>query len=185
MKLPPRFLLAAVAVLAAFSPGSAPAAEPAAAPARIGIYDSRAVAYAQFWSPAAAAKRAEIIAEAKAAKAAGDTAGFDRGAKAMTELQRRMHEQVFGPAPATDAFNVLAPRAPALRAELGVDRLVSKWDEKELAALPAAARIDVTDRLVREFLVPDAKQQRVLESLKTSTPVPLWKLKAMQRFKGD
>ncbi len=173
-----------LALLSAFAAAALSAAEPAV-PAAVGIYDSRAVAYAHFWSPAAAAKRAEIVAEAKAAQAAGDTAGYDRGAKAMAELQRRMHEQVFGSAPATDALQALAPRAAAVRAALGVDRLVSKWDDKELAALPAAPRVDVTDRLVREFIVPDAKQQRVLDSLKTSTPVPLWKLKAMQLFKGD
>lgn len=172
-----------LALLSVFAAALSSAAEPAV-PATVGIYDSRAVAYAHFWSPAAAARRAEVVAEAKAAKAAGDTAGYDRGAKAMAELQRRMHEQVFGSAPATDALSALAPRAAAVRAELGVERLISKWDEKELAAVPAAARIDVTDRLVREFIAPDAKQQRVLDSMKTSEPVPLWKLKAMHVLKG-
>ena len=149
---------------------------------KVGVYDSRAVAYAHFWSPAADAARREAIAAAKAAKASGDAAGFEQRSAALAAHQKRMHEQVFSTAPAAEAMAALAARLPALQRELGVARLVSKWDDKALQSVPEENRVEVTDRLVREFITPTEKQQKVLDSMKTAKPISLWRMKVLNRF---
>jgi hypothetical protein len=154
----------------------------AAAAEKVGVYDSRAVAYAHFWSPAASREREATIAAAKAAKAAGNTADYDKHSAAMAALQKKMHEEVFSSAPAAEALAALAPRLPALQGELGVTRLVSKWDAKALRPVPEANRVDVTDRLVREFITPTEKQQKVLDSMKAKEPISLWRIKVMNLF---
>jgi hypothetical protein len=185
MKTQRTFVLAIATALAALPPAisaGATAASPAMAAERVGVYDSRALAYAHFWSAAASKERDDAIAAARAAKAAGDRAGFERRSAALAAGQKKIHEQVFGSAPATEALAALEPRLPELRRELGVDRLVSKWDEKALRDVPAAARVDVTDPLVRVFLTPTEKQQKVLDSMKAKPPVPLWRLRLMHLF---
>jgi hypothetical protein len=147
-----------------------------AAAERVGVYDSRAVAYAHFWSPEAQRSRNEVIAAGRAAKAAGNTAVFEAKSRAMTDLQKRMHDEVFSTAPATEAMAALTERMPALLGELGVARLVSQWDEKTLRGVPESKRVDVTDKLVREFITPDEKQKKVLDSMKTTKPVPRAKM---------
>jgi hypothetical protein len=151
---------------------------------KVGVYDSRAVAYAHFWSADASRERNEAVAAAKAAKAAGDTAGAEAKGRALAEHQKRMHEQVFGSAPAKEALAALAPRLSTLQRDLGVARLVSKWDAKALKEVPEAQRVDVTDRLVREFIVPTEKQQKVLDSMKTTKPVAAWRMKMLSLFGG-
>jgi hypothetical protein len=151
---------------------------------KVGVYDSRAVAYAHFWSPAAGQERNAAVAAAKAAKAAGDTAGFEAKSRALAAHQKKMHEQVFSSAPATEAMAALAPRLPALQRELGVARLVSKWDAKALQHVPAATRVDVTDPLVREFITPTEKQQKVLDSMKTKEPISLLRMKVLNLVGG-
>lgn len=76
------------------------AAEPApasSAPVRVGVYDSRAVAYAHFWSADEQRRRDAVIAEGRAAKAAGNTAVFKERSRAMADDQR-IHEEVFSDA---------------------------------------------------------------------------------------
>jgi RimJ/RimL family protein N-acetyltransferase len=53
------------------------AAETNSTPERIGIYDSRVVAYAEFWSEAHQRKLNDLVKSAKEAKAAGDTNRFN------------------------------------------------------------------------------------------------------------
>ena len=152
---------------AADSASGTPAAERV-----VGVYDSRAVAYAHFWSAQEQRNRNAVIAAGRAAEAAGNTALFEEKSRAMADYQKRMHDQVFGDAPATEAMAALAGKMPVLLSELGVARLVSKWDQKVLRAVPAKSRVDVTEELVREFITPDDKQRKVLDSMKTSKPVP-------------
>ena len=123
--------------------------------------------------------RNAAVAAAKAAKEAGDTEGYGQMSKALAAHQKKMHEQVFSTAPAEEALAALAPRLPALLRELGVARLVSKWDEAALKSVPEANRVDVTDRLVREFVIPTERQQKVLDSMKTTKPVSRLRMKVL------
>ena len=148
--------------------------------ARVGVYDSRAVAYAHFWSEAATEKRNALIAQARAAKTAGDDARYRKLDQTLRDLQARDHLEVFSSAPAVEAVAVLRDDLRALQIDLGLARIVSKWDEVALQAIPPAGRVDLTERLVRELLPnPTEQQQKVLASFRTSRPMPLDKAKQL------
>lgn len=139
---------------------------------RVGVYDSRAVSFAHFWAPQTRRDRDALVASARAAQSTGDEARLRELQSRINALQERSHLEVFSTAPAAEAMTALKDRLPALEAELGVDRLVSKWDEPALEGVPAADRVDVTDRLVREF-EPDEKRLKTIEQMKTKAPLPL------------
>jgi hypothetical protein len=169
------FLLIALACAVGGSVTKAeqPANGPASGP-RVGIYDSRVVAYAHFWSEPARKERDALIARARAAKKAADPAEFKKLNAELVAEQKRDHLQVFSTAPAAQAVMALQPAMPALLKELKVDRLVSKWDAAALKGLPEANCVDVTDRLVREFLpAPTDQQSKIMASMKTTAPLPL------------
>ena len=149
------------------------AEEPAKATgSRVGVYDSRVVAFAHFWSGDAAKYRNDLIAQARAAKAAGDTVRSNELGRTLSDLQARDHLEVFSSAPADEAMAALKDKLPAIQLELGVTRFVSKWDEGELKDIPEANRIDATDRLAREFN-PDEQRLKTIEQMKKSKPLPL------------
>jgi len=162
-------LFAQAAVGAAEAPTVKPATPPAA---RVGIYDSRVVAYAYFWSAPQQQTLKKRMAAARAAKAAGDQATYAAIAREMKDLQSRSHLQVFSTAPADDAMAALRERLPQLAAQAGVAEFVSKWDGAALQKFPVDARVDVTDLLVLEFKLPE-QPMKMLESIKRAIPVPL------------
>lgn len=159
-------LLAAVRLTAAESPASS------AGQGKVGVYDSRAVAFAHFWSQPVRLERDALVAEAKAAKAAGDTARLRELEQRLTAAQTRSHLQVFSTAPADEAMAALKDQLAALQRAAGVVRVVSKWDDAALQGVPESARVDVTDRLV-EALRPDKSRLKTLEQLKAAKPLPL------------
>ena len=140
---------------------------------RVGVYDSRAVAYAYFWSDAGSKPRNALMTAARAAKAAGEHGKFARLNAELLALQKRNHLQVFSTAPAEEALAYLEPRLSAVRTKLGVERLVSKWDAIGLAETLSAERVDVTDALVREYITPTPRQADVLRELKRTPPLSL------------
>ena len=173
------FINLGVAAMLAFT--VARATEPAKGVApRVGVYDSRIVAFAHFWSDGASKPRNELIAQARAAKAAGDTARFKELSQALNADQNRSHLQVFSTAPADEAMAALKDKLSTIQKELDVTRLVSKWDESALKDIPEANRIDATDRLVRELLpAPTDKQQKTIAAMKPTQPLPLDQAKKM------
>jgi hypothetical protein len=165
--------LASLCTVMLLSLVAAPAAEPAkTAEARVGIYDSRVLSFAHFWSEPVRKERDALVAEAKAAKNAGDTARFKSLEQQIVAGSNRSHLQVFSTAPADESLAALEDKLPAIQKELGVARFVSRWDEAALKQIPAANRVDATDRLAREF-APDAKRLQTIEQLKKSKPLPL------------
>jgi len=162
-------LFAHTAVCAVEAPTVKSTTPPAA---RVGIYDSRAVAFAYFWSAPQQQTLKERMAAAKVAKAAGDQATYAAIAQEMKERQSRSHLQVFSTAPVDDAMAALRERLPQLAAQAGVGEFLSKWDEAALQKFPVDARVDVTDLLVQEFKLPEP-QKKMLEGFKRATPLPL------------
>ena len=150
----------------------------------IGIYDSRAVAYACFWSEPHQKPFREKMAAAKAAQKAGATAKFKELSAALKAEQAEIHRQVFSTAPASEAMEVIKDRLPELQKQAGVNALVSKWDEATLQKYKDATRVDVTDKLVREFIQPDEKQLKMISSIEKSAPIPLKECEELIR-KGE
>lgn len=176
-------ILMTVACLAMLRSDAAPIAATGASD-KVGVYDSRAIAFAYFYSPAVRAGREQLVKEAREAKAANDRAKAKALERRLSAAQRDVHLAIFSTAPATAAMSNLNDRLPALHRELGVSRFVSKWDADALRGIPVANRVDVTDHLVRQFITPDGKQQKSLEKLKTTRPLALWKAKLMLLFGG-
>lgn len=153
-------------------------------PTAIGIYDSRAVAYAYFWSVPYQKQLHEKISAARAAQKAGDLAKFNDLSTAIKAEQAQNHRQVFSIAPINDALEVIKERLPEIQKKANVITLVSKWDEATLKRYKNATRVDVTDNLVREFIVPDEKQAKTISSIEKSEPISLEKCDELIR-KGE
>jgi hypothetical protein len=155
--------------------GSATAAE------RVGTYDSRLVAFAAFWDEGHQARLQARMREARAAQDQGDTARHQSLAKELSALQHDLHMQVFSTAPIDEVLAGLKDRLPAVLRETGVSRLVSQWDEAALAGVPAADRVDVTDRLLQEFQMPAARLKH-FEQLRSVKPLPLERARLMSQL---
>lgn len=162
-------------IILVLSSGSASAAE------RVGTYDSRVVAFAAFWDEAHQARLNALIQEARAAREKGDRDRFKSLDRQLSAHQDELHMHVFSTAPIDDVLAGLKDRLPTVLRETGVSRLVSQWDEAALARVPASDRVDVTDRLVKEFHLPTTKL-RQLEQLKAAKPLPLWRARLMGRL---
>ena len=152
-----------------------------AAPSSIGIYDSRAVAYAHFVSEPCQKKLRERMAAARAAKQAGDDAKFKESDAALRAEQDQIHRQAFSTAPVDDVMAAIKDRIPEIQKQAGVSALVSKWDEKTLLKYKDASRVDVTDRLVREFIQPTEQQLKTISDLEKSEPLSLEKCEELIR----
>jgi hypothetical protein len=174
-----RWALAAAAVATVFlGTRSVSALDTNAAPERIGVYDSRAIAYADFVSEARMLKIRSMVAAAKQAKSAGATEKFKELSAALKAEQERADLQVFSTAPVEDALAAIKTRVGEVEKEAGVALLVSKWDEKALAERKGARRIDVTAELLRDYKLTE-KQLKVVQDLVKHPPLPLDKARKM------
>ena len=72
-------------------------------------------------------------------------------------------------------------RIPEIEKQAGVTVLVSKWDDQTLKQYQNAEKVDVTDRLVHEFIQPTAQQQKVLSEMQKQEPLPLEKCNELIR----
>jgi len=165
--------IGAVPLIAVWCAANLQAAETNTTPARIGTYDSRAVAYAWFWSGNHQTQLNELMQTARAAKAAGDTNRFGEYAAKLRQHQDEMHREVFSTAPPTEALAALKEHLPEIQKAAGVSALVSKWDDAALKKYQDAEKVDVTDPLVREFITPTPQQQKVLSEMQRQRPLPL------------
>ncbi len=156
------------------------ATETNSTPVRIGVYDSRAVAYAHFWSESHQRQLKEMVAEAKKARAAGNTNRFEELDAALKTEREQNHLQVFSTAPVDDLLAGMQDRISAIRKETRIEGLVSKWDKVTLGKHQRAEQIDVTELLLRDFKLTD-KQRRVAEEIQTKPPVPLDKAQKLMR----
>jgi hypothetical protein len=164
--------IGAASFIAALCAADLQAAETNATPARVGIYDARAVAFAWFWSAKHQKQLNELMQNARAAKADGDTNRFEKFAASLREQQDQIHREGFSTAPPAEALAELKERLPEIRQIAGVSEFVSKWDEVSLKQFKGAEQIDVTDSLVREFK-PTEKSLKTISELEKSKPLPL------------
>jgi len=177
MKMRTRMLMAAhLCLCAAPLLAADPAAKPAAAGTRIGIYDSRAIAVA--YVDSAIFKASEGVqldamqVEYDKAKAAGDQ---HRVAELKAQGQARqtlLHTQGFSTASVRNILDQIKDKLPAIQAQAGVTALVSKWDQAALATYPDAERVDVTMALVDAFN-PTPRQRQSAIAIQKSTPISL------------
>jgi hypothetical protein len=149
-----------------------------AGPVRIGVYDSRAIAYAWFWSKEHQADLNRQRQAIEAARTVKDTNLVARLNQAFSEQQKGIHRQVFSGEPPTEALAAIQKRLPDLQRQAGVAAVVSRWDVATLKAYKSAEQVDVTETLVREFN-PDAKQLEVIRQIQTKPLVGVDQVEAM------
>ena len=164
--------IGAASFIAALCAADLQAAETNTTATRIGIYDSRAVAFAWFWSGKHQTQLNELMQNARAAKSAGDTNRFEKFAATLREQQDQIHREGFSTAPPTEALAELKESLPKIQKAASVSALVSKWDAAALKTYPDAAKVDVTGQLVHEFN-PAEKQLKTIPELEKSAPLPL------------
>jgi hypothetical protein len=156
------------------------AAETNAVSERIGIYDSRVIAYAHFWTDTHQKQLNELIKTARETKAAGQTNRYHELAAQLNRAQEQNHLRVFSTAPVDDVLAEMKEQVAVVEKEAGVSRLVSKWDDKALAPYKPANRVDVTDALLRDFKLTD-QQKKVIADMRKQKPIPLDKAKELLR----
>jgi hypothetical protein len=154
--------------------------KPGAVSERIGIYDSRAIAYAHFWTEAQQRKLNEMAQTAKAARAAGQTERYEELSTALKKAREQSHLQCFSTAPVDNVLAELKDRLPAIEKADGVSKLVSKWDEKAVKEHKGSGQVDVTDLLLREFRLDD-EQRKVVKDLCAKKPLPLKEAEKLMR----
>ena len=172
MKSKLQILLAIALVCGVFGIMILPAQETNTLPARVGIYDSRAVAFAWFWNDAHQRQLRELTQQARAAQAAGDTNRFQTLAAGLRRQQDEIHREGFSTAPPLAALAEIKDRLPEIERQAGVTVLVSKWDTAALKQFPRAETVEVTGLLVREFK-PAEKQLKSISELEKNKPLPL------------
>lgn len=147
---------------------------------RIGIYDSRVVAFGSFWSEAHQRALNERMKAAKEAQAAGDTNRFVELKAAVKAEQEKVHLQVFSSAPVDDVLAGMKDRVQAIQKEAGVSQLISKWNEKTLAEHKGDEKVDVTDLFLRGFKLNE-RQMKTVEEMRKRPPVPLEEAEELMR----
>ena len=147
---------------------------------RIGVYDSRVLAYAHFWSEAEQSDQNKIFAAAKEAKAKGDTNRLSELKTVMKKRQEKNHLQVFSIAPVEDVLATIKGQVELVQKQTGVSRLLSKWDEAGLKPYRSVEKVDVTEQLLSSFKL-DAKQLKVASEIRKHEPLPLAKAKELLR----
>lgn len=147
---------------------------------KIGVYDSRVIAYAHFWQEPRQSELRACYEAAKSAEKAGDTNRLEELKALMRAGQERIHLQVFSTAPIDNVLEEMTEKLTTVKAEAGVVRLVSKWDSEALKIFPRNHQVEVTDLLLSGFTLNE-QQQKVIKSMRSQTPLPLEEAKRMLR----
>lgn len=155
------------------------AADTNAVAGRVGVYDSRVVAYAWFFSEAQMTKLKAEMAAGRAAQQSGDAAKAKEYATMLKAKQDQIHREMFSTAPAVEALAALGGRMQEIEQAAGVSNLVSKWDDVSLNNYQWLGQVDVTDKLVRAFIQPTEKQSETIKTMEKAAPMSLEKINAM------
>jgi hypothetical protein len=177
----PILLIASSVVMACVTCTSSLAADgEAASPKRVGIYDSRVLAYAHFWSEPQTMQRDSLLREAREAQAQGNTNRLAELKRQIKQHQDSTHLQVFSSAPVDEVLASIHDRVAQVQKETGVSLLISKWDNVALKKHEGVEKVDVTDQLLGAYKM-DEKQARVAAQIREKKPLPLKEAEALLR----
>ena len=137
--------------------------------ARIGTFDSRAIAVAYARSDMGAQFIASLVAERDRAKAAGDEQKVREVEARAKAHQARLHGQGFSTASVALLLEKIKPELASVAKDAKVSLIVSKWEV--IYADPSIEYVDVTMRLVQKFTT-DPSVIKVIEELLKHDPIP-------------
>lgn len=158
-------------------------AKPDKAPAKIGVYDSRAIAVAYAGSKVHEAQLRVSTEKLKTAKAEGNTAQIAELESQAQQQQKELHRQGFSTAPVDKLLALVKDEVARITSDKGVGALVSKWDKEALAKYPDAKQVDVTMALVDAFH-PNERQRKSAEEVLKHKPIPLDELEKLLEKEG-
>lgn len=165
------FALTLAALCLGIGPATAPAG--AAAPTKIGVFDSRAVALAYWRSEGGMRELRALHDEYDKAKASSDEKRVKELEQEGPWRQVRMHQQVFSTATAATILEKVSEKLPGVAKQAGVCAIVSKW---EVPFKDTSIEIvDVTLPIVR-LLNQDAQTLKMIEQMRAQPPIPFEKL---------
>jgi uncharacterized secreted protein with C-terminal beta-propeller domain len=147
------------------------AGTPQKAKARIGVYDSRAVAVAFAGTEPFNKAMSSLQAEYENAKVAGNQKRVEELEAETVARQQLLHLQAFSTAPVDDILEQIKDSLPEIEQKAGVITLVSKWDKEALAKYPSAELVDVTMMLV-DALHPNERQRQIAIDIQKHPPIP-------------
>ena len=138
--------------------------------ARIGTFDSRAVATAFYRSAEFQESARALWTELEEAKESGDEWRVRELEAYGPAMQHRMHQQGFSTASVGEIMEKISDALPELAQEAGVSVIVSKWEVTYKS--PAADLVDLTPQLVALF-DPSEETLKIVENMNTIDPVPI------------
>jgi hypothetical protein len=138
------------------------------AAARIGTYESRAIAIAYARSAHLAAVHTDLLQRRSEAEERGDEALVREIEARGGALQLRLHLQGFSTAPVDDLLDAVRDRLPEVAREAGVAAIMRSVDFHE----PSVEIVDVTGALVRLF-DPDAGVLSLVAEVRSNPPLAL------------
>ena len=167
-----------IAILSAvlfFAAAECAPAQETGASARVGVYDSRAVAVAfghsEVYEATVGKQLAAMTAEYNAAKAAGNQKRVAE-LEAQGQARQKLLMQGFSTAPVDDILKFIQDKIPAIAKAAGAGPIVSKWDRDALAKYKSAELVDVTMPLVNAFH-PNERQLKFAIDIQKLAPIPL------------
>ncbi|MDM8004713.1 MAG: hypothetical protein QUV05_00975 [Phycisphaerae bacterium] len=145
--------------------------EPRAAQARVGVYDSRAVAVAYCDSDHHRAEEQRLKEALEKARQSGDADQIRLADRALWESRKQMHRQGFSTYPVDNILEQYGQELDRIKREDNLAALISRWDAKALDKHKDSARIDVTEQLVNMLTSDTKKRQGALE-ITRAKPIP-------------
>ena len=143
--------------------------------ARIGTFDSRAIATAFYRSAEFQDSFRDLWTELEEAKASGDWWRVKELEAYGPAMQHRMHQQGFSTGSVVEIMEKISDALPEIARGAGVSVIVSKWEVTYESS--AADLVDLTPQLVALF-DPSEQTLMIVESMKTVAPVPMDQLLA-------
>lgn len=138
---------------------------------KIGVYDSRSLTIAFVGSKQHKAMIDDITRKIEQAKADGDEKKYERMKKSMERTQKTLHRQAFGTESAHYYLRGYYPKQlRELKEKLGLDRVVSVWNEESLGYYKDFQQIDVTEQVI-EIPEPNDKQRRSALEIRKHKPL--------------
>lgn len=138
--------------------------------ARIGTFDSRAIATAFYRSAKFQEFFPDLWTELAEAKASGDEWQVKELEAYGAAMQHRIHQQGFSTGSVMEIMEKISDALPEIARGAGVSVIVSKWEVTYESS--AADLVDLTPQLVALF-DPNEPTLKVVERLMTLAPVPM------------
>jgi hypothetical protein len=138
--------------------------------ARIGTFDSRAVATAFYRSAEFQESARALWTELEEAKKSGDEWRVRELEAYGPAMQHRMHQQGFSTGSVMEIMEKISDALPEIAREADVSVIVSKWEVTYQSS--AADLVDLTPQLVALF-DPSEQTLMIVESYKASAPAPM------------